>query len=98
MALEDIGEGNDSLLCMTNLATCCRPPNGSALGNWFFRNGTRVPVSGNQWDFHRTRGQMRVRLNRRSGGVEGIYHCEIPDSMTVTQTIYIGVYTASTSE
>ena len=38
-----------------------------------------------------------VALNRRRGGVEGIYCCEIPDSMNVTQTIYIGVYTTSTS-
>ena len=62
------GVGNDSLLCMTNLATCCRPPNGSALENWFFPNGSRLPSHGNQWDFHRYRGQMKVCLNRRRGG------------------------------
>ena len=39
-----------------------------------------------------------VRLNRRRGGVEGIYHCKIPDAMNVIQTINIGVYLASTSE
>jgi len=39
-----------------------------------------------------------VRLNRRRGGEDGIYRCEITDSMNVTQTIYIGVYTASTGE
>ena len=38
-----------------------------------------------------------VHLNRRKGGVEGIYHCKIPDSGNVIQTVYIGVYTASTS-
>ena len=41
---------------------------------------------------------MVVCLNRRRGGVDGIYRCVIPDSMDVTQTIYIGVYTASTGE
>ena len=40
---------------------------------------------------------MMVQLNRRRGGEDGIYRCEIPDSMNVTQTIYIGVYTADTS-
>ena len=30
-----------------------------------------------------------VHLYRRRGGVEGIYSCEIPDSMNVIQTIYI---------
>ena len=101
VTLEDIGEGDDALLCMTNLTACCSASytgNWFAFGNWFFPNGTRVSSSGNQWNFHRTRGQMVVGLNRRRGGVEGIYHCEILHSMTVNQTIYIGVYTASTGE
>ena len=95
--LEDIGEGDDALLCVTDLTACCRPPfTGSigqrAIGNWFFPNGSRVESSGNQLDFHRTRGQSVVRLQRRRGGVEGIYHCVVPDAMNVIQTIYIGVY------
>ena len=98
-----MGEGGDALLCITNYTACCRPPytsiNGSAaLGNWFFPNGTRVQSSHVQWDFHRTRDHMTVRLHRRSGGEEGIYRCEIPDAMNVSQTIYIGVYSASTGE
>ena len=69
-----------------------------ALGNWFFPNETRVPSSGNNWDFHRTRGHMTVLLHRRRGGAEGIYRCLILDSMNVTQTIYIGVYSARSGE
>ena len=105
VTLEDIGEGDDALLCMTNYTACCRPPhtndtngNRSALGNWYFPNGTRVPSSGKQWDIHRTRGHKKVLLHRRRGGDEGIYRCLIPDTMNVTQTIYIGVYSASTGE
>ena len=41
---------------------------------------------------------MKVNLNRRGGGEEGIYHCKIPDSTNVIHTIYIGVYTAGTGE
>ena len=94
--LEDIGEERDALFCITNLTACCRPgENGTALGNWFFPNGTRVPSDG---DFYRDRGQMMIRLNHKRGGEDGIYCCEIPDSMNVIQTIYIGVYTASTGE
>ena len=37
-------------------------------------------------------------MNRRRGGEEGIYRCEIPDAMNVTQNVYIGVYTISTGE
>ena len=102
MILEDIGEGDDALLCITNQTACCRHPYTSGndvFGNWFFPNGTKVPsAGGNQRDFYRTRGQMVVRMNRRRGGVEGIYRCEIRDAMNVIQTIYIGVYSASTGE
>ena len=98
MTLEDIGEDDDALLCMTNLTACCQRPYTGALGNWFFPNGTRVSSSGNNWDFYRTRGQMVVRLHHRRGGAEGIYHCEIPDTLGFIQTIYIGVYSASTGE
>ena len=102
VTLEDIGEGEYILHCITDLRNCCRPPQtgvmGTVFGNWFFPNGTRVPSSGNQWDFYRTRGASVVRLNRRRGGEEGIYRCEIPDTAKVFQTIYIGVYRASTGE
>ena len=102
VALEDIGGDNDALLCLTDLTACCRPPytsgSKSAIGNWFFPNGTRVPSSGSSWDFYRTRGQMMVLLQRRRGGVNGIYRCEIPDAMNVNQFLYIGVYTNNTGE
>ena len=101
VTLEDIGEGGDALLCMINFTACCGPPftgeSGSVLGNWFFPNGTSVSNDSNQWDFYKTRGQMVVYLNHRRGGEDGIYRCEIPDSTDVIQTIYIGVYTTSTS-
>ena len=98
MTLEDLGEGDDdALLCLTD-----QPPytsgNRTALGNWFFPNGTRVPSIDKQWDFQRTRDRMVVRLNRRGMGQDGVYRCEIPDTLNVTQTIYIGVYTESAGE
>ena len=98
VTLQDIGEGGDALFCVTDLTACClyyTDVNGFAVGNWYFPNGTRVPSSGNKWDFHRTRGQMVVLLHRRRSGENGIYHCVIPDATNVTQTVYIGVYTAS---
>ena len=107
--LEDIGEGDDAaLLCMTDKTACCRPPyagrNTSGIGNWFFPDGTRVlnesvnSTSNLQLDFYRTRGHMVVCLHRRRGGVTGIYLCEIPNKMNVTQNLYIGVYTNNTGE
>ena len=113
MTLENIGEGDDALLCKTNLTICCIRPyteNWFALGDWWFPNGTEVPMArfpngtrvlryfGAMLDFYTTRGQMVVGLNRRRGGVEGIYHCEIPNSVNIIQTLYIGVYTAGTGK
>ena len=109
VTLEDIGGEDDTALhCMTNLTACCKTSqantSGLSLGNWYFPNGTRVPsyfvneTIGLIWDFYRERGLMVVRMHRRRDGEEGIYRCEIPDSMNVTQTIYIGVYTRASSD
>ena len=97
--LEDIGEGEDALLCTTELTACCRPPYTGeimdVMGNWYFPNGTSVPsevvnrTSGLQWDFYETRGRSTILMHRRRGGVNGTYRCEIPDALGVTQTIYI---------
>ena len=98
VALEDIGENDTALLCETNFTVCCWRPatdiNWLVSGNWFFPNKTKVPnVVVNEidliWDFYRDRDQSVVGMNRRRGGEEGIYHCEIADSMNPTQTIYI---------
>ena len=95
VALEDIGEDDNALNCVTNQTACCKQP---GKGNWYFPNGTRVPSSSEPSDFHRTRGQMVVLLNHRRGGEEGIYHCEIPDSNDVNRNISIGVYSACRSK
>ena len=94
MTLEDIGEGDDALLCITNLTGV----NDSASGDWYFPDGTRVFSTHNDSDIYGTRGEMVVHLNRRGGGEEGIYYCEIPDSVNVNQTIYIGVYNTNSGE
>ena len=111
VTLEDNGEGDAAaLLCVTDLTACCRggdtPLGMPALGDWFFPNGTALPnmvinAQGLHWNFYRNRGSRVVRMNRRRGGVTGIYRCEIPVSVApsvVNQNIYIGVYTASTGE
>ena len=102
VTLENIGERENSLHCITEVTDCCRPPYTNAIGNWFLPNETRVPSTSTQWDFHRTRGWRAVYLHRRRGGEEGIYRCEIPvpqsDAEDVTQTIFIGVYNASTGK
>ena len=95
MTLTDIGEGNNgALLCMTNLTGV----SGSVRGDWYFPDGTRVFSIQNDSDIYGNRRQMMVRMNRRGGGEEGIYHCEIPDAVNLNQSIYIGVYNTSSGE
>ena len=104
--MEDIGESDDALLCLTANTACCaraQSPGGVTLGDWYYPNGTGVVDSivaapNIQWDFYKNRGQSVVRMNRRRGGVNGIYHCVMPDTTGVDQTIYIGVYTAGSGE
>ena len=101
VTLEDIGEGDDALLCITDNTACCgraQSPGGVVLGDWYYPNRTIVPNNGDGWNFYRNRGSSVVRLNKRGEGVTGIYHCVIPDTVGADQTIYIGVYTASTGE
>ena len=111
VTLEDIGDSDTlALLCMTDLAACCRRPytgtNGPLLGDWFFPNETGVPNSdidgqGLMWDFYRNRGLSVVRMIRRRGGVDGIYRCMIPVSAgppIIYQNIYIGVYATNSGE
>ena len=97
ITLEDVGEGDDALRCITDYPNCCRYPftGPRVIGNWFFPNGTRVVSSDARWDFHRTRWQSVVRLHRRRGGAEGLYCCKIPNTLNITQSIYIGVYSKS---
>ena len=101
VTLQDIGERDNALLCRTNQSACCTSyftGTGSALGDWSFPNGTRISnnaSSNQQTDIYITRGHMVVRMHRRRGGVEGIYRCDTPDSMT--KTIYIGVYSTRSS-
>ena len=98
MTVDDIGQENDSLVCITDQHSHTENVTWPAIGNWYFPNGTRVPDNGTQWDFDETRGHMMIPMQRRGDLEDGIYRCEIPDTMNVTQTIYIGVYSASTGE
>ena len=111
--LNNIGESRESLLCLTDSPACCQSAytgGRGPLGHWFFPNGTRVPnavvgMAGGDyggkliiWDFYRNRGPSVVLLHRRRGGVTGIYRCVIPDATGVDQTMYIGLYTASSGK
>ena len=93
----DIGEGDAALQCTTDRAGCC---NGTEFnttitgraGEFYFPDGTQVPISGNDLTrtYYRNRFFGGIRLNRRpKGTVTGQFHCEIPDASGTLVNLFI---------
>ena len=78
---------NEGLQCITDRMPCCETePNNS--GEWYFPNGTTVPIQDRAASFYRNRGgDGTVNLNRAASDVilpTGLFCCVIPD---VTDTL-----------
>ena len=95
MLLGDIGEGSNTLFCLTNRIQCCTTEAGDARGSWRFPNGSSVARDDADLNFYAIRGYSSIRLNRRSDAVAptGIYICRLPDETTgLGKNMFIGVY------
>ena len=107
VTITDIGTGSAALICTTTYIPCCYsgPPPGT---HWYFPNGSRINNT-NTLPYYRTRtdGQRfppgtspidgTVLLHRNSEGTTtGVFRCEILDTTGVFQSIYVGIYTATT--
>ena len=85
-------KGGNSVQCITNLSTCCSNEQGPHRGDWYFPNGTRLPLSGGG-DIYEGRGAQSVimsRKNSNTGGPSGIYRCDIPTKDP--HAVYAGLY------
>ena len=98
VTITDVGTGSAALLCTTTYQACCLSTDGS---QWYFPNGSAVQRS-ESLPYYRTRtflGSGTVRLNRNPGATTtGVFHCDIPDASGDLQSIYVGMYTATTGE
>ena len=97
MTLDEIGEENAALFCLTNEIDCCRssdtPEGVRGIGEWFFPDGSSVKNEGSGDDFYRGRGPSFVRLQRRNNAqTTGVFRCEVPDASGTNQQLYVGVY------
>ena len=95
----DIGTDTAALVCTTAYPPCCTSVNRDT-ANWYFPNGNQVP-NNPALPYQRSRGENpgRVILNRNSESTTtGIFRCTIPDASGVTQSLYVGIYTAEASE
>ena len=96
--------GSDSVLCHTDLDTCCGSPQGADRGDWYFPNGDRLQFSGDSVAIFEDHNAQRVDLRRRNNGdISGIYRCDIEtiavhsddgSDTTTRETVYAGLYTS----
>ena len=98
--ITDIGTGSAALICTTTLPGCCLSTDGS---HWYFPNGSQVQRTGTTYYRTRTDSHISppgtVRLHRISGATTtGVFHCDILDTSGYLQSIYVGIYTATTGE
>ena len=84
------------IACHTDLFTCCSSRDGSHRGDWYFPNGTRLPLPGGGHLFEaRTTQQVGLRRDYGTISTSGIYRCDIPTNdsdISARETVYIGVY------
>ena len=88
--------GGHTLRCHTDLETCCRGWIGPHRGDWYFPDGTRLPIPDGS-DIVENRVQQRVDLRRNRGtGPSGIYRCDIETNAVhdngLRETVYVGLY------
>ena len=98
----DPEEGGYSVVCHTNLQTCCSDAqNGLCRGDWYFPNGDSLGFTSGDGDIYQLRGAQMVNLLRRNNvnSPSGIYRCEIAtnavndaDDSSVRESVYVGVY------
>ena len=102
-----VNDTSSTVICHTDLTTCCSGADGRDQGDWFFPDGTEVPVAGgdnvNQVSIAGRRRNRLVRLQRGPTGTisdipNGIYRCAI-ETVTVNsvdntarEMVYVGVY------
>ena len=90
--MEDIGEGKNALLCVSNNTHCC-VRSSSFRGEFYYPNGVMVPTNNKGHAVYRNREANFIRLNRRAiiPSALGKYRCDILDDAGVVQTLYINI-------
>ena len=89
--LNELGriESDDALQCITDKVGCCKySPN--RFGEWYFPDGSRIPIEGDSREFYRNRGyDGTVNLNYRAPLLPptGHYCCRVPNAADVSQTL-----------
>lgn len=92
ISLEELGQGHfDSLICLTDKDIFNIRPR---QGEWYFPNGTRVPIENGGWIFYRNRDLKMVRLHQKyaTDSVSGMFRCEVNGSLNISYVLYAGIF------
>ena len=104
---DDVNDTSSTVICHTDLTTCCRGDDGGDQGDWYFPDGTGLKGAGshnvNSHPIAQRKRNKLVRLQRGPTGdisdiQNGIYHCDIETvavnsaDNTARETVYVGVY------
>ena len=97
------GDNSDSVVCHTDLSTCCSGSEGSHRGDWCFPNRTVLPFAGRSVPIGLARtAQIAVVRRTTATGPTGIYRCDISTvafhddtDISVRDRVYVGLYTSS---
>ncbi len=92
--IEDIGEGDHALACQTVRRPCCGTTP-YRFGEWYYPNGTRVPIEGENATFYRNRSDeglvLLSRRNQETTSSTGLFCCVLPDGSDVNHKLCIGL-------
>ena len=95
-------DNSDSVVCHTDLATCCSGSQGVHRGDWRFPNGTVLPFTASTVPIGLGRTHQIAIIRRTTAtGPTGIYRCRIATDavhsetdQSVGETVYVGLYPA----
>ena len=97
----DASDPGNTVMCHTDLESCCRQSQGIHRGEWDFPNENRLQ-SGDS--IYERRFAQRLDLCRRNNAMSpsGLYRCEVPTvavhndfDLTVREKVFVGVYPPS---
>ena len=96
-------DNSDSVVCHTDLSTCCSGGQGIHRGNWSFPDGTLLPFYVTSVPIGLARASQIAVIRRTTAtGPTGIYRCCIATNAvhsdtdeSVGETVYVGLYAGS---
>ena len=93
-------DSSDSVVCHSDLTTCCSGSQGIHRGDWYFPDGTQLPFSGPI--YLGRAAQLAIIRRTTATGPTGIYRCDIPTTavhsntdISVRDSVYVGLYPAN---